>query len=104
MVRKVNDAEFSEILQKENKIIVKYFANWCGNCRLFSPKFQRMSDKAEYEGITFLDVNAEENPDARRLGGVSNLPFFATFVNGKLHKGDSSSKEEFVENMIKEIL
>ncbi len=60
MVTKMNDAEFAEALQANDKIVVKFFANWCGNCRLFSPKFNRMSDSEEFGGVTFLDINAEE--------------------------------------------
>jgi hypothetical protein len=51
-----------------------------------------------------LDVNAEENPETRKLAGVSNLPFFATFKNGVLVKADNTSKEESVELMIKELV
>jgi hypothetical protein len=44
--------------------------------------------------------NAEESPEARKLAGVSNLPFFAVFSKGQLVKGDFTSKQESVEGMI----
>ena len=46
-----------------------------------------------------MEVNAEQNPEARGMGDVKNLPSFATFQNGELLKSDSTSKEEVVENM-----
>jgi len=104
MVVKTTDAEFAQLLQSNENVVVKYFANWCGNCRLFAPKFNRMSDKEEYKGVKFLDINAEENPEARKLGGVNNLPFFAVFKGGKLVAADSTSKEEMVEKLIKQII
>jgi thioredoxin 1 len=104
MVTKVNDLEFAEKLQQEEKVIVKFYADWCGSCRLFAPKFTRLSNQENYQGITFLDVNAEENPEARKLAGVNNLPFFATFKNGVLVKADNTSKEESVVNMINELM
>lgn len=104
MVTKVTDAEFASKLQESSSVVVKYYADWCGSCRLFAPKFTKLSNKEEYAGISFLDVNAEENPDARKMAGVSNLPFFATFKNGVLVKADNTSKEETVEMMIKELL
>ncbi len=104
MVTKVNDLEFAEKLKQEEKVIVKFYADWCGSCRLFAPKFTRLSNQEDYQGITFLDVNAEENPEARKLAGVNNLPFFATFKNGTLLKADNTSKEESVVNMINELM
>lgn len=93
------DADFKQQIENK-KVVVKYFADWCGNCRLFSPKFRRMSDNPDFEGVTFIDINAETNPEARRMAGVDNLPFFATFNNGELVEGSATSKEEFVTEMI----
>ncbi len=104
MVVKVNDVEFAEKLKSEEKLIVKFYADWCGSCRLFAPKFTKLSNNEAYTGITFLDINAEENPEARKLAGVNNLPFFATFKNGQIVKADNTSKEENVDAMIKELL
>jgi thiol-disulfide isomerase/thioredoxin len=99
-----SDQDFSKIISENDKVIVKYYADWCGACRLFSPKFRRMSDDARNEGVVFLDVNAEESPEARKLAGVTNLPFFATFKHGELVKADFTTKPETVEAMIAEIL
>ena len=100
MVKNVTDPEFKEIVGKGDKVVVKFYADWCGNCRLFAPKFNKMSEKEEYKDIRFLDVNAENNPEARKLAGVSNLPFFATFNKGNLVATDFTSKQEVVERLI----
>lgn len=94
------DADFNTVLQNNPKVVVKYFADWCGNCKLFAPKFRRMSEAPENEGVVFIDVNAEQNPEARKLAGVDNLPFFATFKNGQLVSGTATSKEEVVAALI----
>jgi len=73
------DADFETILKDKNKVVVKYFANWCGSCKLFSPKYKRLSNDERFADVEFLDVNAEENEVARRMAGVSHLPFFAVF-------------------------
>lgn len=103
MVTKVSDNEFLDLIKKNSKVVVKYYADWCGNCRLFTPKFNRLSEKEEYKGVTFLDINAETNPQARKLADVKNLPTFAVFKNGELVKSDFTSKEEVVDRMIQEI-
>jgi thioredoxin 1 len=90
------DAALAQILKTHERVIVKFYADWCGSCKLFAPKFRRLSDQENYSGILFLDINAEENPEARKLAGVDNLPFFAGFKNGVLVEGVSTSKEEAV--------
>jgi thioredoxin 1 len=97
------DTDFKEVLQNNDRVVVKYFADWCGNCRLFSPKFKRMAANEEFAGVTFLDVNAETSPEARKLAGVTNLPFFAVFKNGELVEGAATSKEDFVLDMVRKI-
>lgn len=92
------DVDFRQKVQESEKVVVKYFADWCGSCKLFSPKYRRLSEDERFAGITFLDVNAEENPEARKMANVSNLPFFAVFKNGDLVETVTTSKEEaFVE-------
>ena len=98
------DADFSQQVASHDKVVVKFYADWCGSCKLIAPKYNTMAIKPEYEGVTFLNVNAEENPEVRKAVGVNNLPFFATFKAGVLVKGDFTSKPEFVEKMIQEIL
>lgn len=97
------DADFNDQLTQNDKVIVKYFANWCGSCKLFAPKYRRLSDDERYTGITFLDVNAEENEAARKLAGVDNLPFFAVFQNGQLVSGAATNKEENVVDLLNKI-
>ncbi len=81
-------------------MVVKYYADWCGNCRLFAPKYKRMSDDDAFTNVAFLDVNAEQNPEARKLANVTNLPFFAIFQDGKLVDSVAASKEEAVRDLI----
>ncbi|WP_421879496.1 thioredoxin family protein [Marinoscillum sp.] len=99
----VTDEAFNEKLKSEDKVVVKYFADWCGNCRLFAPKYKRLSGDERFEGITFLDVNAEKNPDARKAGEVTNLPYFAIFKNGELVEGFAGSKEDAVVELISKL-
>ena len=76
-VKETVDSNFQEEISGSNKAIVKYYADWCGSCRLFNPKYKRLANDERFDGVTFLNVNAEENEQARKAAGVTNLPFFA---------------------------
>jgi thioredoxin 1 len=100
MLQISTDADFESVIKGNEKVIVKYFADWCGSCKLFAPKYKRHSNDEANSDILFLDVNAEENEIARKLGGVDNLPFLASFKNGELIEGSATSKEEYLQNML----
>ncbi len=99
-IQVATDVDFNSLVENNDKVVVKYFANWCGSCKLFAPKYRRLSIDERFDGVTFLDVNAEENPEARKAAGVDNLPFFAVFQNGKLKEGAATSLETKVVEMM----
>ncbi len=102
-VQVLTDDEFQTTLQSNPKVIVKYFADWCGSCKLFAPKYRRLSEDERFSGVAFLDVNAELNPEARKAANVDNLPFFAIFKDGQLVEGMATAKEETVVNMLEKL-
>jgi thioredoxin 1 len=102
-VVKATDADFESALSSQSKTVVKFYADWCGSCKLIAPKFRRMSDDPQFEGVQFLEVNAEENENARRKAGVNNLPYFAVFKGGELVEGAATNKEEAILSMIQSL-
>ncbi|SDL44501.1 Thiol-disulfide isomerase or thioredoxin [Catalinimonas alkaloidigena] len=98
-----SDRDFNRFLQQYPKVVVKYHAGWCGSCRLFDPKFRRLSEEDGFRDVTFLDVDAEQNPEARKAVGVTDLPFFAVFQNGQLQDTLASRKEEQVVALIRKL-
>ncbi|MEQ8623723.1 MAG: thioredoxin family protein [Vicingaceae bacterium] len=102
-VHNITDKEFETSLSDNDMVMVKYYADWCGSCKLFSPKYKRLSNNDRFGGVTFLDVNAEENEVARKRAGVDNLPFFAAFKNGELIASGPTSKEENVVEMLEKL-
>ncbi len=88
------------VVAGNKKVIVQYAASWCGNCKIMKPKFKRFS--AEFEDIEFVVIDAEKNPESRKLADVSNLPTFASFINGKLFKQTQTNKTEVLKELIDE--
>ena len=71
---------FADQIKDNPKTLVKYYADWCGSCKLISPKFKRLSNDERFGDINFIEVNAEQNEAARKMAGVDHLPFFKTII------------------------
>lgn len=99
----LTDQNFKSALLENNKTIVKFYAGWCGSCRMFNPKFKRLSNDERFASIKFVDVDAEKNSEARRFAGVSNLPYFAVFEGDQLVDSASTNKEETVVELLNKI-
>ncbi len=89
------------LVETHEKVVVQYSASWCGNCRIMKPKFKKLA--TENEQIAFILVDAENSPESRKLANVSNLPTFATFVNGKLVNQSQTNKAEVLAELVTEI-
>ncbi|HMI07878.1 MAG TPA: thioredoxin family protein [Flavobacterium sp.] len=102
MLLELIDDTLTDIVQNNEKVVVQFSASWCGNCRIMKPKFKKLA--SENEGVTFVIVDAENAPESRKLANVSNLPTFATFVNGVLKNETQTNKAEVLNELVAEIL
>ncbi len=103
-VTQANDSNFNELIKSNSAVVVKYYADWCGSCRLFAPKFKKLAADERFSNIIFLDIDSESNEMARKAAGVNNLPFFAIFKDGELIEAKATSKEERVVEMIEKLI
>lgn len=101
MLIELNEDTLQDLVNQNDKVIVQYSASWCGNCRIMKPKFKKMA--SENEHVTFVLIDAEQNPESRKLANVSNLPTFATFVNGQLVNQSQTNKAEVLAELVSEI-
>jgi len=103
MITQLTDQESSALIQEGKPVMVMFYANWCGSCRLFKPKFERISNRGCYDGIEFITLNAEECPQMRKKAQVNALPFFATFHQGELQSSGATIREEQICRMLESI-
>lgn len=101
MLIELNEDSLQDLVSKNEKVVVQFSASWCGNCRIIKPKFKKMA--SENENMTFVLVDAENSPESRNLANVSNLPTFATFVNGILVNETQTNKAEVLAELVNEI-
>lgn len=66
---------FDELIQE--KVLVDFYANWCGPCKMLSPILEKI------EEVKVLKVNVDENPELARKYGVMSIPCLILFDKGK---------------------
>ena len=101
MLIELNEDTLQQLVETNEKVVVQYSASWCGNCRIMKPKFKMFA--SQNEDMAFVLVDAENAPESRKLANVSNLPTFATFVNGKLVNQTQTNKTEVLAELVAEV-
>ena len=101
MLKELEQDNLSEIISENETVVVQYMAGWCGNCRLMKPKFKKLA--TENEKVSFILVDAEKNPESRKLATVDNLPTFATFKNGSFVNQVQTNKLESLKQIVDEV-
>lgn len=102
MVQELAQDNLPEIIASNAKVVVQYSATWCGNCRIMKPKLKKLA--IENDNTTFIIVDAEKFPESRKLADVSNLPTFATFMDGKFVNQTQTNKFDVLKELVNEII
>ena len=73
----LTDANFEDIITKNDIVIVDFWAPWCGPCRSFAPVFEQVSEK--YPGVVFAKVNTEEQHALSGHFQIRSIPTLMVF-------------------------
>jgi thioredoxin 1 len=81
---KVTDASFErDVLQSTEPVVVDFWAEWCGPCRMIGPALEEIS--VEMAGkVKIAKVNVDENPGIASQFGIRSIPTMMVFKGGKL--------------------
>jgi len=82
----VTDATFdTEVLKSERPVVVDYWAEWCGPCKMVAPVLEEIA--AENAGkIDIVKLNIDENPEVAQRYGILQIPTLNVFSGGEVVK------------------
>ena len=89
-VLNVNKTNFDLILNSEKPVLLDFFAEWCGPCRMVSP----LVDQIAVENPQYLvcKINVDEEPELAQKFGVMTIPTLVVIKNGEVINQSSGAR------------
>jgi len=79
----ITDSNFEEIIQSEQPILVDFWAEWCGPCKMIGPVVEEIA--GEYDGKAVVGkVDVDANPGVASKFGIRSIPTLLFFKNGEI--------------------
>ena len=85
MIEHVNSLEELQEATKKGKVLVDFFATWCGPCKMIAPVLEDLANDPSF-GVRIVKVDVDEAPDAAMEYKVQAIPTLLLFVDGKAVK------------------
>ena len=83
MALQITDANFEELVNSGKPMVLDFWAEWCGPCRMVAPIIEELA--TEYaEKAVVGKVDVDNNPDITAKFGIRNIPTILFFKNGEI--------------------
>ena len=81
--RFTKDSFEKEVLESKEPVLVDFYADWCGPCKMMAPVVEKLAEK--YEGkVKVGKVNSDDEPELAQMFQVMSIPNFVIIKDGKV--------------------
>ena len=81
MIKHINEKEFNEeVLKSSDIVLVDFYADWCGPCRMLAPTLEELND------VNIYKVNVDDEQELAMKYGIMSIPCLISFKDGKEYK------------------
>jgi len=78
----IDDSNFeTDVLKSDKPVLVDFWAEWCGPCKMIAPALQEIADSRD--DVVIAKLNIDENPEAPTRYGVRGIPTMILFKDGQ---------------------
>lgn len=79
----ITDANFEEVINSDKPVLVDFWAEWCGPCKMIGPLVEELA--TDYDGKAVIGkVNVDENPNVSAKFGIRSIPTLLVFKSGEI--------------------
>jgi thioredoxin 1 len=80
----ITNDNFKEVLETEKIVVLDFWAEWCGPCRMVGPIIDELA--ADYEEkVVVSKINVDDNPEISANYGIRNIPTILFLKNGEVY-------------------
>ena len=100
VIKLTKDTFENEVIRSEKPVLIDFFANWCGPCRMVAPIVEEIAN--ENDEFKVCKVNVDEEPELAQSFNVASIPMLAVVKNGKLiNRAVGARPKEAILSMLK---
>src|SRR5690554_847936 len=83
MALQITDANIEEVLKTDQLVIIDFWAEWCGPCKMVGPIIEQISEEYK-ESVTVGKLDVDNNDDTTSKYGIRNIPTVLFIKNGEV--------------------
>ena len=104
MTAEFTDENIKEIINSGKPVVIDFWAEWCGPCRMVGPLVEELA--TEYEGRVHIGkMNVDDNVETPETYGIRNIPTILFFKDGKLvDKQIGATQKTVIANKVEALL